>query len=115
MVVTINIKKDMPNADYAVFLIDKEIMLSDKTNINVIIAIHGYGSSGKGGVIKKDLHKYLNKMKTYNKIVDYIPGEMWSDLNEKVKEMQAKYPELILNSNLANFNNGVTVIWIKKW
>ena len=48
----VNIKKDNPNADYALFLIDEEIRYSKATGNRVILIIHGYGSHGQGGVIK---------------------------------------------------------------
>ena len=113
MVLTINIKKDFPNSSYAVFLVDQEIELAPKTGVNIIVAIHGYGSHGKGGVIKQELHNFLRNMKNKNKIINFVKGEEWSDVNPVVKEMSYNFPELILNENLNNFNNGVTVIWVR--
>ncbi|MBQ7307612.1 MAG: hypothetical protein IJW82_03695, partial [Clostridia bacterium] len=56
---TINIKQDSPPADIAVFNLSKEIIYAKKTGIEVLKVIHGYGSHGKGGEIKKMVKKYL--------------------------------------------------------
>ena len=56
MISVINAKQDFPNSSYAVFLVEQEIELSEKLGVNALVVIHGYGSHGTGGVIKKELH-----------------------------------------------------------
>ena len=46
MVKLVNIKEDMPNVDYAIFLCDKAIEEAKQLGYRVIIVIHGYGSNG---------------------------------------------------------------------
>jgi len=53
MISVINAKQDFPNSSYAVFLVEQEIELSEKLGVNALVVIHGYGSHGTGGVIKK--------------------------------------------------------------
>ena len=59
MLRVINVKKDFPTVDYALYLIDQEIKYSKAIGNIAIVVIHGYGSKGKGGVIKDAIKKYL--------------------------------------------------------
>ena len=113
MIKVLNLKESI-FPDVAVCELEKEIDLSKLSEINVIIAIHGYGSHGKGGEIKKEVNKSLRMLKNKHQIIDYIKGEQWSEVNEKYFELTKLEPELILHPHLNNLNSGVTLIWIKK-
>lgn len=116
MISVINAKKDFPYPDYAVFLVEREIELSEKLGVDALIVIHGYGSHGKGGVIKKELHLKLKEFVKNKTIVSFFKGEQWGEHNEEVTALKKQEPELILHPLLNNLNSGVTVVWIrKKW
>ncbi len=112
MIKIINVKRNNTIGGYANLLIDQEISNSKFTEIRVLIVIHGYGSSGKGGVIKQEVLDHLILLKKFKKIKDFVKGEEWGNLNETSKEMAALFPELILNSQIQNNNAGVSIIWI---
>ena len=52
----------MPLADVAVAMLDAEIRYYIKTRERVLKVIHGYGSHGMGGEIKKLVHLYLKDL-----------------------------------------------------
>ena len=110
MIRVINIKKDNPNSDYALFLLDQEINYSRAIGNRVIVVIHGYGSHGHGGVIKRELMNYLPKLKKEKIIRDYVFGENWGELNETRKLICQICPEAILHENLRSINSGVSVV-----
>ena len=110
MLRVVNIKKDNPNSDYALFLIDEEIKYSRAVGNRVIIIIHGYGSHGRGGVIKEEVKRYLPILKRDHKIKDFVFGEQWGDTNETTRLISSICPEIILHENLQNLNSGVSVI-----
>lgn len=112
MIRTINIKKDNPNCDYALFLIDEEIKYSRAIGNRMVIIIHGYGSHGAGGLIKEAVKDYLPNLKKKHIIEDYVFGENWGDTNPTKIRMCSVCPELILNDNLSGLNSGVSVIMI---
>lgn len=114
MTKTINVKNNNYSADYAVYVTDSEINDAKKNKVNVLVVIHGYGSSGKGGTIKQELHSYLDLAKKHRKIIDYFKGEEWSETNLIVKELYSLYPELILHSQIQNYNSGITIVWVKR-
>ena len=114
MISVINAKENFPSADCAVFNVEREIELSEKLGVNAIIVIHGYGSHGKGGAIKKELHLALTKLRHNGVIINFFKGEQWGESNLEIKELKLQEPELILHPLLNNLNSGVTVVWIRK-
>jgi hypothetical protein len=50
------------------------ILFSNQTG-GILKIIHGYGSTGKGGKIKKMVHDLLNIEMIRKKIIGFIPGE----------------------------------------
>lgn len=113
MIKVINLKEYV-YPDVAVVFLEKEIEICKLTDVNVIIAIHGYGSSGAGGEIKKELLKSLKILKSNKKILNFVKGEQWSEGHNLYTNLVKLEPELILNSQIQNFNSGVTLIWIKQ-
>ena len=107
---TINIKYDFPPSDVAVFDLWKEIVMSKKEGYKVIKVIHGYGSHGKGGEIKRAIHEFLLNEKKNKLIVEYVKGEEWSSNNETVKKIQEFFPELVIDEDLKNINSGISVV-----
>ena len=112
MIRVINIKKDNPNSDYALFLIDEEIKYSRAIGNKCIVIIHGYGSHGHGGVIKDAVKLYLPELKKKQVISDYVFGENWGETNPIKIKMCKVAPELILQENLQSLNSGVSVIML---
>lgn len=110
MVRVVNIKKDMPPKDYAVFLLDSAINDSKAMGDKVLIVVHGYGSHGKGGEIKKAVVEYLTTAKKNKTIKTFVKGDEWGDLNPEKQYMCSVCPDLNLNSQLYPLNSGVTAI-----
>lgn len=112
MLRVINIKKDFPNTDYAMFLIDQEIKYSKAVGCRAFVIIHGYGSHGQGGAIKEAVKTYLPELKKKKIISDYVFGENWGDMNQVKMRMCEICPELILHENLQGLNPGVSIVLI---
>jgi hypothetical protein len=110
MIRTVNIKENMPPSDYAVYLLDVAISDSKKMGERALIVIHGYGSHGKGGEIKKAVAKYLATAKKNKIITAYVKGDEWGELNPDKQLICSKCPELIASDQLNDFNSGVTVV-----
>lgn len=114
MIKVVNIKQNNPNTDYAIYVLDSEIHDAKLTDIDVLVVVHGYGSHGRGGLIKLEALRHLKTLRNQGAIIDFVQGEHWSQTNEVVKTLCEKYPSLILHENLQSLNSGVTVVWVKK-
>lgn len=112
MIRVVNIKKDFPNTDYAMFLIDQEIKYCRAVGCRAFVIIHGYGSHGQGGAIKEAVKQYLPELKKKKVIKDFVFGENWGDTNSSKIAMCEICPELILHENLQGLNSGVSVVLI---
>ena len=113
MIKVINIKEGI-YPDVATFLLVREIELAKLSDVNAIIAIHGYGSHGTGGEIKQEVERQLKLLKSGKQIVDFVKGEQWSENHKIYERLTQLEPELILHPHLANLNAGVTLVWVKK-
>ena len=111
---TINIKTDYPPADVAVAEMEIEIERLEKSDTLALKVIHGYGSHGVGGEIKKQVHARLFKLKKQQKILDYIPAEQYGYLARQDKYIVNNLPELVFDPDLSNYNNGITIVLLKK-
>jgi len=78
----------------------------------VLKVIHGYGSTGKGGIIKRDLHQQLRELKKHKQIKDFLPGEKWSLFNDKSQQLIGNFPDLARDEDINRLNPGVTLIII---
>lgn len=110
MFLTFNIKENSPTTEEAVanFLIALE--QAKAAGAKVVKIIHGYGSSGKGGVILLELKKLLPIFVRQKKIKDYISGAEWNIANPKVFNLITKCPPCALDEDLRKNNIGITII-----
>lgn len=104
----INLEYGMPTSAEAMRLLQKQVESAKKDKIDCMLIIHGYGSSGKGGVISKKARQWLKAQEKNNKIKTVIFGEDFNLFNIKALEIKSRHKQLekILN----NCNCGVTVI-----
>ena len=72
--------------------------------------IHGYGSSGKGGVIRQKVRSFLNAQLKNGKIKAVVNGEDFNIFNLKALELKNKHKQLEQLFRVCN--HGVTVVEI---
>ena len=114
---TLNIKQDFPPADVAVANMEIEIEALTGSEIKAIKIIHGYGSHGVGGEIKRQLIKRLSELKKQGKVLDFVQGEKFGQEQKSSAYILKKYPELILDEDFKNYNSGITLVFLndKQW
>ncbi len=104
-----NIKADMPDRVEASRRL-MEILRTSKGKEKVIKIIHGYGSSGVGGIIKQTVHKLLRSELNSKKIRAYIPGEAIYSLMG-FDDVIHRFDHLIKHdSDYKKGNDGITYI-----
>ncbi len=102
-----NIEKGSPNREEALNRLKNCIAQAKRENIKFLIIIHGYGSTGKGGIIKSVIRKYL---KDTNFIKRYIAGEELFGLGD-LRAYNLKKEEKTILSDYRG-NKGITLIII---
>lgn len=100
----------MPTLDEARRLVIEEIRRAKREGVKVLKVIHGYGSSGKGGVLCTGLRKSFGLRKKEGVIKDFVAGESFSIFNPTVLALLEAVPALRGDPDLSATNEGITLI-----
>lgn len=109
----INIEAGMPTVAQAQKRLDMELDAARKLGITAVKIIHGYGSSGTGGKLKKAIRASLQMKQQAGKIKAYVPGEEWNIFNQIAREIIEACKEVSKDSDLNRFNSGVTFVLLR--
>ena len=104
----INIKQDMPIVADAMRYLQTSIERLKREKYEVVLIIHGYGSTGKGGAIHDKARQWLKAQERNGKIKSVIFGEDFTLFNFEALALKNKGREL--EPLLKICNHGVTVI-----
>ncbi|QKM64765.1 DNA mismatch repair protein MutS [Polynucleobacter tropicus] len=110
-VVELNIKHGNPSVEDALNILAVKIRELQELGIKAIILIHGYGSSGEGGHIKRAIHEALELNYYADRIDEYFYGENVPYGSPAYHELMKKRPSL--KRYLRHFkasNAGITVL-----
>lgn len=106
----INIEYGMPTVEVARNRLINGLQAARMRGIKTVKVIHGYGSSGKGGAIKRDVHKYLEQKLHDKAIRAYVKGEDFSPFSEAARRIAALSPDLKRDHDYGRCNDGITII-----
>ena len=106
----INIKADKPTVDDAIRRITYNIKNASALGVSAIKFIHGYGATGKGGAIRVEARKYLDRQIARGEIKYYIKGEDFSIFDEATRNAFAVCDQLRRDSDMERHNNGITIV-----
>ena len=104
----VNIKAGMPTVAEAISYL-KSYLHGCKRG-SCLVIVHGYGSTGKGGVIREKSRQWLMAQKKNGKVKEVIFGEDVSIFNFAALDLKSKYRELEPLFRVCN--HGVTVVEI---
>jgi len=110
---TFNIEAGLPALDEARRLVIEQIRRAQREGVNVLKVIHGYGSSGKGGMLCVGLRKSFRLRRKEGVIRDFVAGEDFSIFNATVLAMLEAVPGLRGDPDLNATNEGITILWLK--
>ena len=105
----LNLKQNQPTVQLALALLEIEIEIARREGVYCMKIIHGYGSHGVGGEIKKSLKFWLMRAKKRGLIRDYVKGEQWT-VSETAEKIKKQCPEVLGDAELYFANSGITVI-----
>ena len=110
-VVEFNIKRGNPSVEDALDILTEKIRELQSLGVKAIILIHGYGSSGEGGHIKRAIHGALELNHYADRVDEYFYGENVPYGSPAYHELMKKRPSL--KRYLRHFkasNAGMTVL-----
>lgn len=104
----INIKEGMPIVADAMRYLQDTITRLKRDKYNVVMIIHGYGSTGKGGAICIKARQWLKAQERNGKVKQVIFGEDFNLFNFNALSLKNKCRDL--EPLLHACNNGVTIV-----
>lgn len=107
----INLKEGY-SLQQALAILEIEIESAKKEGIVAIKVLHGYGSHGRGGVIRKSLIPLLASWKRSKFILDYFGGDKWNLFDEDAKRIMLKDKSIYNDCDIDKSNPGITIIEI---
>ena len=72
--------------------------------------IHGYGSSGVGGVLRTGIQASLRRAREEGRITAFIPGEDWRISDEATWALLRRFSEWKQDHDLNRRNSGISVV-----
>lgn len=105
---TVNLEKGMPTVEQALGRLRYEIPFAAREGCRVLVLIHGYGSSGRGGAIKQEVHRQLGLMLDNRQINDFLPGEECDMRFGHGRQMVRRFP--FLKKYLQKTNPGISIV-----
>ena len=108
----LNIKNGMPKWEEAKIYLATGLAHARELGYDGVKVIHGYGSSGAGGVIREEARRWLDDERYQCKIADYRPGEQWNIFNPNVLYALDRCPFLRKDHDLVFSNPGITIVML---
>jgi hypothetical protein len=106
----LNLEDGFPTRDQAFQKLEAALSGARKDGIAVLKIIHGYGSTGSGGVLRFAARNFLRRKKDKGEIAMFVNGESFSSFEERSKSLLAKCPQLLLDRDLGQANRGITLV-----
>jgi len=106
----INLELGMPTVAVARSRLSQELVSARAARLSAVKIIHGYGSSGRGGAIKRDVQVFLAEKKRAGVIREFVPGEDFSPFYPAARHAVDLCPDLARDKDYSRQNGGVTIV-----
>jgi len=106
----LNLESGHPTLEDARRRLLEAIAAGQKSGIKVLKVIHGYGSSGVGGVLCTGIRKSLRLRAKEGKVLTIIPGEKFTPDSVEARALLQRQPALRQDRDLNRGNPGITIV-----
>lgn len=104
--IEINLEQYMPTVEEAMLQLKEAIKRYGKNQC--LVLIHGYGSSGTGGVIRQKIRQWLQAQVRNGKIKCCVYGEEFGIFHEQARKLYTNYSGLEKLKDVGN--HGITIL-----
>lgn len=106
------LKEGMPTAIEAERRLLREIEAARQGGVGVLKVIHGYGSTGKGGVLRKRVRALGRRLQRQGHLLAVVPGEDFSRRTPPGKALLRRHPALKADPDYGRQNRGITLLML---
>lgn len=110
IIAVINLEEGMPTVETARLRMQNELDAARRKGTKAVKLIHGYGSSGSGGVLRDELQKELRQAARQGSIHAVIAGEDWRISDETTWALLKRFPEWKNDRDLGRNNRGISIV-----
>lgn len=108
--VTVNLERGRPSVRDAISRLDMTLATGRLQGVRVVRVVHGYGSSGKGGRIKRAVGTHLKSLLTRRAVAGYVHGEDYADSSPSGRRLLQRCPRLKRSYRADHGNAGITLV-----
>ncbi len=105
----VNLKRNMPSVEEALARLERELIQARLERRRVLTLIHGYGSSGAGGIIREEVRARLHYLRYQGSISEIVCGEDFSSRSPAGRNLLRRFPTLRRHRDLNRRNPGITL------
>jgi hypothetical protein len=109
-IVLVNLEEGFPSREEALHRLETAIARAHQKHVRVLKIIHGYGSTGVGGILRPVVRNFLRQAKERGQITLFVNGESFSSFESRSKELLHQAPHLLLDKDLGRSNRGITLV-----
>ena len=106
----LDIEPGRPTREQALSRLSEGLVSAQKGGVRVLKVIHGYGSTGQGGVLRFAVRSLLRQAKERGEIKLFVNGEDFKTSDERAWELVKKAPEAKQDEDFGGKNRGVTLV-----
>ncbi len=107
---TINLELGMPTVEEAKKQLALQLRMAKSGGVKAVKIIHGYGSSGKGGAIKAEVHRQLRQKERAGEIKAFVRGEDFSPFESSARKALSLHPALSKDRDYSRTNHGISIV-----
>jgi hypothetical protein len=109
-IVIVNVEEGLPTLEEARIRLKSELAMCQSRGVQAAKIIHGYGSSGVGGVLRQGIRKSLISRRKEGQIKAVIFGEKWDIFDPLTRAMLEICPALSKDRDLCISNPGISIV-----
>ena len=106
----VNLEDGRPTVNVALLHLDRALAEARAARVPLLKLIHGYGSSGVGGVLREEIWKALARLQRDGEITAFIPGEDFRLSHQSSWELIKHNKSLREDRDLGRGNRGITIV-----
>jgi hypothetical protein len=108
--ILVNLEEGFPSRNEALHKLETALSRARQKHIRVLKIVHGYGSSGVGGILRPLVRNFLRQAKERGEITLFVNGESFSSFDSRSKELLGQAAQLLLDKDLGRANRGITLV-----
>lgn len=110
---TVNLEQGRPDRHTARQLLLGSLRSAKALGHREVKFIHGYGSHGVGGAIRREVRAALADLRDRGEILAFLPGEEFDPFHPACRELISRRWELTRDPDYCRGNGGITIVILK--